>query len=83
MQTVPSFLHICKAMADFWVPRSVSYSGGIMLEYFSGSRSFASRVYRDSSKYMNTNDNNLATSQAPDSNMEKINKNKTIMDLFK
>lgn len=70
-------------MADFWVLRSVSYSSGIMLEYFPGSRSFASRVHRDNSKYINTNDNNLVTSQAPDSNMEKINENKNIMDLFK
>lgn len=32
---------------------------------------------------MNTNDNNFATIQASDSNMEKINKNKNIVDLLK
>ena len=32
---------------------------------------------------MNTNDNNFATIQASDSNMEKINKNKNTVDLLK
>lgn len=33
--------------------------------------------------YLNTNDHNLPTSQAPDSNMEKINKDKNIMGKLK
>lgn len=43
-------LYICNAMAGFWVPRSVSYFGEIMLECLPGSRSFAGRIYRDNSK---------------------------------